>query len=54
MKSFCQTIIAAALCLSAGSCDSFIDVSPEGGINEPIAQYRPEEMTTDAYAILGG
>ena len=53
MKSFCQTIIAAALCLSAASCDSFIDVSPEGVINETLAQESPEEMTTAAYAMLG-
>ena len=53
MKSFCQTIIAAALCLSAASCDSFIDVSPVGVINETLAQESPEEMTTAAYAMLG-
>ena len=46
-------MIAAALCLSAASCDSFIDVSPEGVINETLAQESPEEMTTAAYAMLG-
>ena len=39
--------------LSATSCDNFIEVEPEGVIDEQLAMENPEKMTTAAYAMLG-
>lgn len=38
---------------SATSCDNFIEVEPEGVIDEQLAMENPEKMTTAAYAMLG-
>ena len=38
---------------SATSCDNFIEVEPEGVIDEQLAMKNPEKMTTAAYAMLG-
>ena len=42
-----------AACLSATSCNDFIEVEPEGVINEELAMKNPEKMVTSAYAMLG-
>ena len=42
-----------AACLSATSCNDFIEVDPEGVINEELAMENPEKMVTSAYAMLG-
>ena len=42
-----------AACLSATSCNDFIEVEPEGVINEKLAMENPEKMVTSAYAMLG-
>ena len=42
-----------ATCLSATSCNDFIEVEPEGVINEELAMENPEKMVTSAYAMLG-
>ena len=42
-----------AACLSATSCNDFIEVEPEGLINEELAMENPEKMVTSAYAMLG-
>ena len=42
-----------AACLSATSCNDFIEVEPEGVINEELAMENPEKMVTSAYAMLG-
>lgn len=53
MKNIYKIILPAAFCFFFNSCDSFIDVSPKGVIDEEIAYSRPEEMVTAAYASLG-
>lgn len=44
---------AAALGLMTTSCSDFIDVDPQGVVNEEKAKNSPEEMVTSAYAMLG-
>ncbi|MDE5986014.1 MAG: RagB/SusD family nutrient uptake outer membrane protein [Prevotella sp.] len=39
--------------LSIISCDDFIDVSPEGKIDEKTAMSKQESMVTSAYSMLG-
>lgn len=39
--------------LSITSCDDFIDVSPEGKIDEKTAMSKQESMVTSAYSMLG-
>lgn len=53
MKKIYRIFLTAALSIALNSCDSFIDVSPKGVIDEEIAYSRPEEMVTAAYASLG-
>ena len=52
MKTY-KLFLAAALMLSAASCDDFIDVPPTGVIDGDLAYSQPEEMVTAAYASLG-
>ena len=53
MKKIFQYILVVAACLSATSCNDFIEVEPEGVINEELAMENPEKMVTSAYAMLG-
>ena len=53
MKKIFQYILVVATCLSATSCNDFIEVEPEGVINEELAMENPEKMVTSAYAMLG-
>ncbi len=53
MKKIATILTAAALCLLTASCDDFIDVTPQGTIDEELAMNSPEEMVTSAYAMLG-
>ena len=53
MKKIFQYILVVAACLSATSCNDFIEVEPEGVINEKLAMENPEKMVTSAYAMLG-
>ena len=53
MKKIFQYILVVAACLSATSCNDFIEVEPEGVINEELAMKNPEKMVTSAYAMLG-
>src|SRR5574344_3028124 len=53
MKKIFQYILVAAAMFSATSCDNFIEVEPEGVIDEQHAMENPEKMTTAAYAMLG-
>lgn len=53
MKKIATILTAAALCLLTASCDDFIDVTPQGTIDEDLAMNSPEEMVTSAYAMLG-
>ena len=53
MKKIFQYILVAVSLFSATSCDNFIEVEPEGVIDEQLAMENPEKMTTAAYAMLG-
>lgn len=53
MKKIANILTAAALCLLTASCDDFIDVTPQGTIDEELAKNSPEKMVTSAYAMLG-
>lgn len=53
MKKIATILTAVALCLLTASCDDFIDVTPQGTIDEELAMNSPEEMVTSAYAMLG-
>ena len=53
MKKAFLYIFAAATLLSATSCDDFIEVEPEGVIDEQLAIEQPDKMVTAAYAMLG-
>ena len=53
MKKIFQYIIVAVSLFSATSCDSFIEVEPEGVIDEQLAMENPDKMVTAAYAMLG-
>ena len=50
---FKNILLAATLGLSFNACDDFIDVAPEGKIDEDTAFSHQEEMVTAAYAMLG-
>ncbi|GAB6983050.1 RagB/SusD family nutrient uptake outer membrane protein [Prevotella dentasini] len=45
--------LAATLGLMMTSCSDFIDVDPQGVVDEKKANESPEEMVTSAYAMLG-
>ena len=53
MKKIFLYIFAAVSLFSATSCNDFIEVEPEGVINEELAMENPEKMVTSAYAMLG-
>lgn len=53
MKSLKNICIFAIASLMTVSCDSFIDVEPEGKVDEETAFSEPEKMSTAAYAMLG-
>ena len=53
MKKIFQYILVAVSLCSATSCDSFIEVEPEGVIDEQLAMENPDKMVTAAYAMLG-
>ena len=43
----------ATVLFSATSCDDFIEVEPEGVIDEQLAMENPDKMVTAAYSMLG-
>jgi len=53
MKNIAKILTVAAFGLLTVSCDDFIDVTPQGTIDEELAKKSPEEMVTSAYAMLG-
>ena len=53
MKNIFQYILVAVSLFSVTSCDSFIEVEPEGVIDEQLAMENPDKMVTAAYAMLG-
>ena len=46
-------ILVAVSLFSVTSCDSFIEVEPEGVIDEQLAMENPDKMVTAAYSMLG-
>ncbi|MCR5077130.1 MAG: RagB/SusD family nutrient uptake outer membrane protein [Prevotella sp.] len=46
-------LLATTLGLMTTSCNDFIDVKPQGVVDEEKANQSPEEMVTSAYAMLG-
>ena len=56
MKTIYKSIFAVGVfcgSMALTSCDGFIDVEPQGVIDEQLAMESPEEMTIAAYAMLG-
>ena len=53
MKKIFQYILVAVSLFSVTSCDSFIEVEPEGIIDEQLAMENPDQMVTAAYSMLG-
>ena len=53
MKKIFQYILVALSLFSATSCDDFIEVEPEGVIDEQLAMENPDKMVTAAYSMLG-
>ena len=53
MKKIFRYILAASFVFTATSCDDFINVDPQGVIDEDLARQSPDEMVTAAYAMLG-
>lgn len=53
MKKIFQYILVAVSLFSATSCDNFIEVEPEGVIDEQLAMENPDKMVTAAYSMLG-
>ena len=52
MKKIFQYILVAVSLFSVTSCDSFIEVEPEGVIDEQLAMENPDKMVTAAYSML--
>lgn len=50
---FSKIILSAAISLIAVSCSDFINVRPQGVIDDEIANSNPEGMVTAAYSMLG-
>ena len=48
-----KIIVAAALAFFAVSCEDFIDVKPQGVIDDQLANSNPDQMVTAAYSMLG-
>ncbi|MDD6494876.1 MAG: RagB/SusD family nutrient uptake outer membrane protein [Bacteroidales bacterium] len=53
MKKISIYILAVVTMFAATSCNDFIEVEPEGVIDENLAMENPEKMVTSAYAMLG-
>ena len=53
MKKIFLNIFLAVTLFSAVSCNDFIEVEPEGVIDEQLAMENPDKMVTSAYAMLG-
>ena len=53
MKKIFLYIFAAVSLFSATSCNDFIEVEPEGVVDEQLAMENPDRMVTAAYAMLG-
>ena len=53
MKKISLYILAVVTMFAATSCNDFIEVEPEGVIDENLAMENPEKMVTAAYAMLG-
>lgn len=53
MKKIFQYILVAVSLFYVTSCDSFIEVEPEGVIDEQLAMENPDKMVTAAYSMLG-
>ncbi|MCI6197578.1 MAG: RagB/SusD family nutrient uptake outer membrane protein [Prevotella sp.] len=53
MKKIFQYILVAVSLFSVTSCDRFIEVEPEGVIDEQLAMENPDKMVTAAYSMLG-
>lgn len=53
MKKISNILMATLVCVLLNSCDSFIDVTPQGVIDDELAYSQPEKMVTSAYAMLG-
>ena len=54
MKTIYKAICVGLICYVANatltSCNDFINVEPQGVINEELAMNQPNEMVTSAYA----
>ena len=48
-----KIIITAVIAIFAVSCEDFIDVKPQGVIDDQLANSNPEQMVTSAYSMLG-
>lgn len=48
-----KIIITAVIALFAVSCEDFINVKPQGVIDDQLANSNPEQMVTSAYSMLG-
>ena len=48
-----KIIITAVIAIFAVSCEGFIDVKPQGVIDDQLANSNPEQMVTSAYSMLG-
>lgn len=53
MKKFFKYIPALLLTLSLASCDNFLNVEPQGILDQETAYQDPYKMLTAAYATLG-
>ena len=52
-KTLCAGLVCCGFAAVLTSCDDFIDVEPQGVIDEDLAMNQPNEMVTSAYAKLG-
>lgn len=48
-----KIIITAVIAFVAVSCEDFINVKPQGVIDDQLANSNPEQMVTSAYSMLG-
>lgn len=48
-----KIIITAVIAFFAVSCEDFINVKPQGVIDDQLANSNPEQMVTSAYSMLG-
>ena len=52
-KTLCAGLVCCGFAAVLTSCNDFIDVEPQGVIDEDLAMNQPNEMVTSAYAKLG-